>query len=143
MDAAGTALPRDGAVFLSVRESDKPGVVILGRRLQDLGFKILATGGTHAALEARGVTVTRIHKLGQGRPDVLDALENDDVNLIINTPVGKGAHTDEGRIRRVAIGKNIPIITTISGAAAAVSGLEAMRGSRMAVKSIQEHHASA
>ena len=73
----------------------------------------------------------------------MDALENDSVDLIINTPVGKGAHTDEGRIRRVAIGKNIPIITTISGAAAAVSGLEAMNRRGLDVKSLQEHHAQA
>jgi len=143
MDAAGHALPRNGKVFCSVRDSDKRGVVFVGRKLVDLGFQIVATGGTYEALTRANVEATHIHKLGAGRPDVMDALKNDEVQLIINTPVGKGAFTDEGKIRRVAIGKNIPIITTLSGAAAAVNGIEAMAREGMRVRSVQEHHASA
>jgi carbamoyl-phosphate synthase large subunit len=141
MDAAGCSLPREGTVFLSVRDSDKRGVVFLGRRLVDLGFRIIATGGTYEALRRGGVEAHRIHKLGQGRPDVLDALKNGEIQLIVNTPVGKGAHTDEGRIRQEALGKRIPIITTLSGAAAAVNGIAALSHQAVPVLSLQEHHA--
>ncbi len=141
MDAAGCSLPREGTVFLSVRDSDKRGVIFLGRRLVDLGFKIIATGGTYDALRRVGVEAHRIFKLGQGRPDVLDAVKNGEIQLIINTPVGKGAHTDEGRIRQEALGKRIPIITTLSGAAAAVNGIAALSHQAVPVLSLQEHHA--
>ncbi|MHC4548517.1 MAG: carbamoyl-phosphate synthase large subunit [Planctomycetota bacterium] len=141
MDAAGCALPTRGTVFLSVRDSDKRGIALLGRHLVDLGFRILATGGTYDALTRGRVQAERVHKVGQGRPDVLDALKNDEIDLIINTPVGKGAHTDEGRIRREALGKRVPIITTLSGAAAAVNGIAALRSQAVPVYSLQEHHA--
>jgi len=141
MDAAGRALPREGTVFLSVRDSDKRGVIFIGRRLVDLGFRIVATGGTYDSLRKGGVEAHRIFKLGQGRPDVLDALKNGEIHLIINTPVGKGAHTDEGRIRQEALGKRIPIITTLSGAAAAVNGIAALRHQAVPVQSLQEYHA--
>jgi carbamoyl-phosphate synthase large subunit len=141
MDAAGRALPREGTVFLSVRDSDKRGVIFIGKKLVDLGFRIVATGGTYDALRRGGVEAHRIHKLGQGRPDVLDALKNGEIHLIVNTPVGKGAHTDEGRIRQEALGKRIPIITTLSGAAAAVNGIAALRHQAVPVLSLQEYHA--
>ena len=141
MDAAGCALPSRGRVFLSLRDSDKRSGVFLARKLAGLGFEIVATGGTHQALERAGVRAARIEKIGQGRPDVLDAIKNGEIDLIINTPVGKGAHTDEGRIRQEAIGKAIPIITTISGAAAAVNGIAARAGSPIVVRSLQEYHA--
>ncbi len=141
MDAAGRALPREGTVFLSVRDSDKRGVIFIGRRLVDLGFRIVATPGTYDALKRGGVEAHRIFKLGQGRPDVLDAVKNGEIHLIVNTPVGKGAHTDEGRIRQEALGKRIPIITTLSGAAAAVNGIAAQRQQAVQVQSLQEYHA--
>jgi carbamoyl-phosphate synthase large subunit len=143
MDAAGRALPREGMVFLSVRDSDKRGVIFIGRRLVDLGFRIVATPGTYEALRRGGVEARRIHKVGHGRPDVLDALKNGEIHLIVNTPVGKGAHTDEGRIRQEALGKRIPIITTLSGAAAAVNGIAALRNRAVPVRSLQEHHGAA
>ena len=141
MEAAGRALPRKGTVFLSVRDSDKRGVGHLGRSLVNLGFHILATGGTFQALKKAGVPALRIHKLGQGRPDVIDAVKNGEIHLIINTPVGKGGHTDEGRIRMEALGKKIPVITTISGAAAALVGIDALSRQVVPVRSLQEHHA--
>ncbi len=141
MDAAGRALPREGTVFLSVRDSDKRGVIFIGKKLVDLGFRIIATGGTYDALRKGGVEAHRIFKLGQGRPDVLDALKNGEIHLIINTPIGKGAHTDEGRIRQEALGKRIPIITTLSGAAAAVNGIAALRHQAVPIQSLQEYHA--
>ncbi|MHC4134686.1 MAG: carbamoyl-phosphate synthase large subunit [Planctomycetota bacterium] len=141
MNAAGQPLPAGGTVFVSVRDSDKRGIAHLGRKLVDLGFSILATGGTYEALQRGRVESKPVHKVGQGRPDVLDALKNGEIDLIINTPVGKGAHTDEGRIRREALGTRIPIITTLSGAAAAVNGIAARRRRDVAVRCLQEHHA--
>ncbi|MFB3065317.1 MAG: carbamoyl phosphate synthase large subunit, partial [Planctomycetota bacterium] len=130
-------------VFLSVRPSDRKTGVFLGRRLTELGLRVFATPGTYAALQESGVKATLLHKIGQGRPDVLDALKNDELDLIINTPVGKGAHTDEGRIRAAAVQRGVPILTTISGAAAAVNGIAAMRKSTYDVQSLQEYHAAA
>ncbi len=141
MDAAGQVLPKEGTVFLSVRDSDKRGIAFLARKLTDLGFKIVATGGTYEALTRAGIEVQRTHKVGQGRPDILDALKNGEIKLIINTPSGKGAHTDEGRIRREAVGQRVPIVTTISGAAAAVNGIAALRARGLSVKTLQEYHA--
>jgi len=141
MNAAGQPLPARGTVFLSVRDSDKRGIAHIGRKLVDLGFTILATGGTYEALQRGRVEAKPVHKVGQGRPDVLDALKNREIDLIVNTPVGKGAHTDEGRIRREALGARVPIITTLSGAAAAVNGIAARRRRDVAVRCLQEHHA--
>jgi len=143
MMAAGQTLPQKGTVFLSVRDSDKRGATYLGRKLADFGFRILATRGTHAALTAAGVQADYIHRIGAGRPNVLDAITNGDVQLVINTPSGKGAHTDEGRIRAEAVAKNIPVVTTISGAAAAVNGIAALRVRAPYVRSLQEHHGRA
>jgi carbamoyl-phosphate synthase large subunit len=140
MIAAGQALPSSGTVFVSVRDSDKRGIGHIGRRLVDLGFRIVATPGTHAALDRAGVPATLIQKVGRGRPDILDAMKNGEIALVINTPVGKGAHTDEGRIREEAIAKNIPVVTTISGAAAAVIGIAALRRSGLSVRCLQEYH---
>ncbi|MGH7162114.1 MAG: carbamoyl-phosphate synthase large subunit, partial [Planctomycetota bacterium] len=141
MMAAGQELPARGRVFLSVRDSDKRGVAFLARRLVDLGFSIVATAGTFAALRRAGVEAEEIHKVGRGRPDILDALKNGGIDLIINTPVGKGAHTDEGRIRAEAIRHNVPIVTTLSGAAAAVNGIAAVRERSFRALSLQEYHA--
>ncbi|MHC4938933.1 MAG: carbamoyl-phosphate synthase large subunit [Planctomycetota bacterium] len=140
MDAAGQPLPSEGCVFLSVKDKDKRGCAFLGRRLADLGFTLIATGGTYDLLIRSGIPAQRIQKIGRGRPDVLDALKNGEIDLIINTPSGRGAHTDEGRIRREALGQAVPILTTISAGAAAVNGIAAMRDSGLAVKSLQEHH---
>ncbi len=141
MTAAGQDLPKEGKVFLSVRDSDKRGIAHLGRRIVDLGFNLIATQGTHDALARGGVASTMIHKIGRGRPDILDALKNGEIALVINTPVGKGAHTDEGRIREEAVSKNVPVVTTISGAAAVVLAIGAVRKREPGVRSLQEYNA--
>ncbi|MHC4448758.1 MAG: ATP-binding protein, partial [Planctomycetota bacterium] len=141
MDAAGQPLPGEGRVFVSVKDRDKRGCAFLGRRLVDLGFSLIATGGTYDLLTRSGIPAQRIQKIGRGRPDVLDALKNGEIDLIINTPSGRGAHTDEGRIRREALGQAVPILTTISAGAAAVNGIAARRERGIGVKSLQEHHA--
>ncbi|MCZ6785706.1 MAG: carbamoyl phosphate synthase large subunit, partial [Planctomycetota bacterium] len=142
MSAAGQELPNEGTVFISVRNADKRGVPFLARRLVDLGLRIVATEGTYNALVRGGVEATHIYRIGEGRPDVLDAIKNGEIDLIINTPVGKGAHTDEGRIRTEAIHTSIPIVTTISGAAAAVRGLAATANRSLGVRSLQEYHSA-
>ena len=141
MDAASQPLPHEGRVFLSVKDRDKRGCTFIGRKLADLGFEIIATRGTYDVLKRSGVPVQRIEKINEGRPHVLDALKNGEIDLIVNTPSGKGAHTDEGRIRREALGHAVPILTTISAAAAAVNGIAARRAHGLQVKSLQEYHA--
>ena len=137
--AAGTALPRSGRIFISVADRNKHQIVELARRLQNLGFELLATKGTADRLEQNGITVTRLKKIKEGHPNVLDYILNGDIQLIINTPSGKGARTDEGHIRASAIAAGIPCITTISAAEAAVKAMEAMAQDRdFDVEAIQD-----
>ncbi|MCD6303972.1 MAG: carbamoyl-phosphate synthase large chain, partial [Planctomycetes bacterium] len=125
--AAGLPLPTAGCVFLSVCDADKPRVVPLGRQLADMGFELLATSGTHAVLAAAGVPVKRLPKLAEGRPNVADYITNRQVDLLINTPTRRGPATDEGRIRAMACVHNVPLITTVTAARAAVAGIAALR----------------
>jgi len=124
--AAGTILPVSGTVFISVAKRNKGTVTKIAKRLDELGYNILATKGTADCLEAAGVRVERLKKLQEGHPNVLDYILNGSVQLIINTPSGKGARTDEGRIRAKAIAHGVPCITTIPAAEAALRAMEAM-----------------
>ena len=138
--AAYQRLPRDGAIFLSVKDTDKRQAIDLGRRLVKLGYELLTTSGTHTVLRRSGVASTLVHKVAEGlRPNVLDVVKNRKVKLIINTPSGRGARTDEGRIRAAAVLLNIPVITTMSGAAAATLALEALHRADFTVVPIQEY----
>ena len=103
-----------------------------------MGFELLATRGTAERLEAAGIRVQRLLKLSQGHPNVLDNILNGDLNMIINTPSGKGARTDEGRIRAAATSHRIPCITTIQAADAAVLAMEALRQEEMTVQAVQD-----
>jgi carbamoyl-phosphate synthase large subunit len=136
--AAGTVLPSNGKVFISVADRAKDHVVELARRLEKMGFELLATRGTAEAIEAAGIRVTRLKKLSQGHPNVLDYMSNLDLQLVINTPKGKGARTDEGRIRAAAVSHGIPCITTIQAADAAVLAMEALRGEELTVQAVQD-----
>jgi carbamoyl-phosphate synthase large subunit len=136
--AAGTVLPRGGKVFISVAERAKEQVIGLAQRLEKMGFVILATRGTAERLESAGVRVVRVLKLSQGHPNVLDYVLNGDLQLVINTPSGKGARTDEGRIRASAVSRGIPCITTIQAADAAILAMEAERQEEMTVQAIQD-----
>ena len=111
-------------------------------RLAELGFKVLATGGTAAYLESHGVTVTRVNKVHEGRPHVVDHLINRDVDLVINTPLGQASHEDDALIRQSALKYDIPCITTISGARAAVEGIAALIDHGLDVHSLQELHSN-
>ncbi len=139
--AAGSILPESGKIFLSMSARHKDKVVALGRELRELGFELLATSGTAARLAEGGIEVTAIRKLSEGHPNLIDYLKNDDVQLIINTPSGKGARTDEGQIRAAAVQSGVPCITTIAAAEAAVLAMNAMREGPMEVESLQSRYA--
>lgn len=141
--AAGSILPESGKIFLSMSARNKDKVIPIGRELRELGFELLATSGTAARLTEGGVEVTAIRKLAEGHPNLIDYLKNDDVQLIINTPSGKGARTDEGRIRAAAVQSGVPCITTIAAAEAAVRAMNAMREGPMEVESLQSRYAVA
>ncbi|MEI8373426.1 MAG: carbamoyl-phosphate synthase large subunit [Planctomycetota bacterium] len=136
--AAGTFLPTSGKIFISVAERAKDHVADLARRLEKLGFELLATRGTAEKIEAAGIRVLRLMKLSQGHPNVLDYILNGDLCLIINTPSGKGARTDEGRIRAAAVSHGIPCITTLQAADAAVLAMEALRLEEITVQAVQD-----
>src|SRR5918999_108558 len=138
--AAGAALPDDGGVFISVTDTDKPAATQLAASLHDLGFRIYATGGTARAIRGMGVPVTRIKKIGEGSPNVVDHIESGEVDLVINTPTGTGARSDGWEIRRAAVGRGIPCITTMSGASAAQRAIRAARAGESSVVSLQEIH---
>jgi carbamoyl-phosphate synthase large subunit len=126
--AAGVRLPIEGKVFVSLRNSDKPKAVETARMLHELGFQIVATRGTAAALEAAGVPVTAVNKVAEGRPHIVDMLKNDEIALVINTVEEKrSAIQDSYAIRREALQDQVPTYTTIAGARAAVIGMRAMR----------------
>lgn len=141
--AAGVVLPESGSIFLSVTLRGKQQVVELGRRLVAMNFKLLATPGTAAALREAGVEVEAIKKLRQGHPNLLDYMIDGRVQLIINTPSGKGARTDEGKIRAAGVSWGVPCITTMPAAEAAVTAMEALREQDMTVQALQDRFAAA
>ena len=140
--AAGAELPDSGTVFLTVCDGDKAAAVGIATMLHDLGFRIIATRGTAQALERMSISVTRINKLQDGSPHVVDWIERGDVDLVINTPTGSGARADGYEIRAAAVARGIPCITTISGAMAATRAIIAARRGAPDVISLQELHRS-
>jgi carbamoyl-phosphate synthase large subunit len=140
--AAGGALPSSGTVYLSVREADKTAVIPIARKLADLGFKLLCTGGTHKVLAAAGIPAERVNKIQEGRPNIIDAIKNKEVQLLINTPTTKGPKTDEGKIRAAAVLHKLPIITTMTAAEAATAAIAATQKGDWTVKPIQEYFGS-
>ena len=126
--ASGMVLPTGGTVFLSVREEDKPGVVELAKKLIAAGFEITSTSGTASVLKAANIAVRRIHKLAEGRPNVADMLQNRELDFLINTPTTRGPQTDEGKIRAMATIKQVPLITTLTAASAAVDAIAVLTG---------------
>jgi carbamoyl-phosphate synthase large subunit len=140
--AAGTVLPRTGNIFISVADRQKGAMVELARRLVELGFSLLATSGTADALEASNVPVARVKKLQEGRPNLLDYFADGAVALVVNTPSGKGARTDEGKIRAAAVQAGVPCVTTLEAATAAVKAIEALSKEEMQVQALQERFAS-
>jgi carbamoyl-phosphate synthase large subunit len=138
--AAGAPLPLEGSVFLSVCDSDKSAATILAARLHQLGFKIFATRGTATALTSLGIPVSLVNKVFQGEPHVVNLVESGDIVLVINTPFGRGARSDGYEIRSTALRKGVPMITTLAGASAAVSAIEAARRPLVQVNCLQDLH---
>jgi carbamoyl-phosphate synthase large subunit len=139
--SAGQLLPTGGTVFFSVNDHDKEAALELAKRYVHLGFKIVATEGTANALEGVGLTVERVFKVKEGRPNVVDLIKGDRIQLIINTPRGQDTFFDEKAIRRAAVLARIPTITTIAAAQAAAEGIAAMQRQQTTVYALQQLHA--
>jgi len=139
--AAGQHLPERGNVFLSVNDHDKDGLVELGKQFQDMGFHLVATHGTAAVLEAAGLQPERVYKVKEGRPNVVDLIKGDRIQLIINTPRGQDTFFDEKAIRRAAVLARIPTITTLAAARAAAEGISALQQGTLSVVALQTLHA--
>ena len=137
--SAGNNIPSKGTVFISVNDSDKLDMIPIARDFSELGFDIIATHGTASELNQNGMNVKPIYKVGEGRPNVVDGIKNDEINLVINTPLGKQARYDEESIGKACIQKGIVSITTLSGANAAVRAIRRSKD-KILVKSIQEYH---
>jgi len=140
-EAAGSKLPLEGNVLLTVADKDKRKLVSIATKLQQLGFKIYATEGTSIHLEKNGVSNIRINKLDEGRPDISDAIKNKDIHLIINTPgIGKDKKQDDSYIRKMAIQYKLPYITSMAAAEASVEGIEAVKQHKITPLSLQDYH---
>ena len=140
--AAGQKLPRKGTIFVSVNDHDKRHVLPLARDLSQLGFTLLATRGTAAALTAAGIPAEAVYKANEGRPNIIDLVKTGRVDLIINTPLGRESFYDEKSIRRAAVRYKVPCITTLSAAQAAAHGIRALIDHSFGVNALQDLHAS-
>ncbi len=140
--AAKPGLPLSGKVFLSVKDSDKPDAVALARGYAELGFSIVATGGTARLLQSHGLAVQFVNKLQEGRPNCVDMIKNGEINMVINTPKGMIPRHDENAIRAAAVGNSVCIMTTLTGAQAALGGIRAMKQKRVDVRPLQQYRDS-
>ncbi|NQT29281.1 MAG: carbamoyl-phosphate synthase large subunit, partial [Candidatus Saganbacteria bacterium] len=138
--AAGQKIPTEGKVFISVNDRDKRKIIGIAKRIAALGYQIVATAGTAEVLRKTGLEVELVEKIGEGRPDVLDLIKNNEVKVLINTPGSKKTKLDETKIRSGAIMRMIPIVTTLSAARATVNGLEAFAKKGFDVKALQDYH---
>jgi carbamoyl-phosphate synthase large subunit len=138
---AGTSVPKTGSVFVSVRDHDKAGILPAIRTLAELGFRVVATGGTQRFLEENGVPAARINKVLEGRPHVVDAIKNGEVQLVFNTTEGAGALSDSRSLRRAALLHKVPYYTTLAGAMAAAEGIKAYREGDLEVRALQDYFA--
>jgi len=138
---AGVRLPVEGTVFVSVNDRDKAEIVDIARRLAGLGLRIAATRGTCAALRASRVPAEIMNKIQEGRPNIVDAIKNRSIALVVNTPAGVKSQADDHQMRRAAVQYGIPYTTTVAGAAAAASGIESLvRDGSVRIRSLQEYH---
>jgi carbamoyl-phosphate synthase large subunit len=136
--AANSPLPLKGTVFLSVADRDKPDLVPIARALAEMKYRLISTRGTARLLRSEGIPVDEIPKLQEGRPNLVDLMKNGQVALVINTPSGKGARTDEGRIRAAAVMHRVTCITTMAAACAAVEACRALCQGELTVKPLQD-----
>ncbi len=140
-EAIQLPLPLEGNVLITVVDRDKPGILEPARLIKELGFKILATNGTHNFLKDNGIASEPIRKIGHGRPNIVDEIKNEGIQIVINTPSGKTSQEDDSYIRKSAIKYKVPYITTTAAALAAAKGINARRKGATHVKSLQEYHA--
>jgi carbamoyl-phosphate synthase large subunit len=139
-EAAQQTLPVEGTVLMSVTSRDHAAAVNIAKRFADLGFKIKATEGTLACLVEKGISAELVHKLYEGRPNIEDAIKNKEINLVINTPIGRKSQYDDSYIRKSAIKYKVPYITTVAAALAAVKGIADMKKGATTVRSLQSYH---
>ena len=139
-EAAGARLPVEGGVLLTVDDKNKKKLLPIARKIAELGLKIFATEGTSQYLKKNGVDSIQIKKLHEGRPNIVDALKNKEINLIINTPIGRSSKTDDSYIRIMAIQQKIPYITSMAAASASVKGIEAMQKTKIMPKALQNYY---
>jgi carbamoyl-phosphate synthase large subunit len=135
---AGIRLPEKGAAFLSVHDGDKDALLPLARELHALGFTLLATGGTAKALQKGGLSPRTVLKVNEGRPNIVDLMINGSVDLVVNTPLGKESFYDEVAIRRTALERDIPCLTTLSAASAALEAIRARAAGALSYAPLQE-----
>ena len=128
-----------GTVFLSVNNHDKANILPIAQELADMGFKLIATTGTAKLLRATGLQVATVLKVSEGRPNGVDHIINGNIDLVINTPLGERSFSDEHLLRQVAVAHGVPVLTTLSGAKAAVRAIAALREGHIDVESLQEH----
>ena len=140
--AAGQRLPDAGRAFISVNDDDKPNTLPIARSLADLGFALVATRGTAAYLRAHDLEAEVVYKINEGRPHVGDRLLNREIDMVINTPLGRESFFDDLTVRRIAMMLGVPCITTLTGADATVNAIRAMRSEALSVKPLQEYHAA-
>jgi carbamoyl-phosphate synthase large subunit len=136
--AASSALPPSGTIFISVADRDKPEVLPICRALVGMGYRLISTRGTASALRRANIPVEEIPKIQEGRPNLIDYMKNGQVALVINTPSGKGARTDEGKIRAAAVAHGVTCITTLAAAQAAVEACGALCERPMTVTALQD-----
>jgi carbamoyl-phosphate synthase large subunit len=137
--AASQVLPLEGTVFISMNDREKAAVVPIAEDLAALGFRLIATAGTRKVLQEHGLAVDRVLKVHEGRPHVIDAIKNNDIQLIINTPIGEAAQEDDRSIRRTALDYKIPMITTLSGARATAEAIRSLQQQPLSVKALQDY----
>jgi carbamoyl-phosphate synthase large subunit len=139
-EAVHQVLPSEGTVLITVAERDRDGVVEVARGFEELGFKVRATNGTQKHLKGQGISCEPILKMHEGRPNIVDGIKNREIQLIINTPIGKLSQYDDSYIRKAAIQYKVPYITTIAAATAAARGVTAFRRGHGQVRSLQSYH---
>ena len=138
--AASSSLPLEGKIFISVKDRDKDTAVELAKEFSELGYEIYSTSGTASRFEAAGIKVTRLNKLAEGRPNVLDMIKNREIAMVINTPSGRIPRRDEVSIRSGALANRVPIMTTMRGATASVRSIRSLKAAELDVTPLQEYH---
>jgi carbamoyl-phosphate synthase large subunit len=140
--AAGFRIPTEGTVFISVNDFDKPGVLPLAAELQKLGIRIVATRGTAEYLNGHGVAAQMVKKVNEGRPNCVDMIKSGEIDIVLNTPLGRESFFDDGAIRKSATQRGVLVVTTLTAAAATVQAIRALRERPLEVVSLQEIHAA-